>query len=141
MCSSDLNTNVWKVSAANGHAIHYDTKQVSGLVAYRSALLDHYRARIARIDRDGFDLRSGFEPGSQKPYARFDARGMETFASEVPNVDIRHDKNMVSTRWSQDQFKDKRNCPNWQDGDGVPGWGKTEGRFLMWLEDIASGAD
>ena len=135
------NTNVWKVSAANGHAIHYDTKQVSGLVAYRSALLDHYRARIARIDRDGFDLRSGFEPGSQKPYARFDARGMDTFASEVPNVDIRHDKNMVSTRWSRDQFKDKRNCPNWLDGDGVPGWGKTEGRFLMWLEDIASGAD
>jgi glycosyltransferase involved in cell wall biosynthesis len=135
------NTNVWKVSAANGHAIHYDTKQVSGLVAYRSALLDHYRARIARIDRDGFDLRAGFEPGSQKPYARFDSRVMETFASEFPNVDIRHEHNMVATRWSRDQFKDKRNCPNWQEGDSVPGWGKTEGRFLMWLEDIASGAD
>lgn len=135
------NTNVWKVSAANGHAIHYDTKQVSGLVAYRSALLDHYRARIARIDRDGFDLRAGFEPGSQKPYARFDSRVMDTFASEFPNVDIRHEHNMVSTRWSRDQFKDKRNCPNWQEGDSVPGWGKTEGRFLMWLEDIASGAD
>jgi glycosyltransferase involved in cell wall biosynthesis len=135
------NTNVWKVSAANGHAIHYDTKQVSGLVAYRSALLDHYRARVARIDRDGFDLRAGFEPGSQKPYARFDSRGMETFVSEYPIVDIRHEHNMVSTRWSRDQFKDKRNCANWQEGDSVPGWGKTEGRFLMWLEDIASGAD
>ena len=135
------NMNAWKVSAEDGRAIHYDTKQVSGLVAYRSALLDHYRARIARIDYDGFDLRAGFEPGSQKPYARFDSRVADTFNSEFPNVDIRHSTNMVSTRWSRTQFKDKRNCPNWQEGESIPGWGKTAGRFAEWLKMVDSGPD
>lgn len=132
------NVNTWKVNADTGHAITYETKQLSGLCAYRQVLLDHYRTRVARVERDGFSRAMGFEPGSHKRKERIDDRTSETWLSPAPNVDVRHDKNLTQNRWRQDQFRDQRNCQGWKESDSIPGWGRTEGRFQDWMMDLLS---
>jgi glycosyltransferase involved in cell wall biosynthesis len=131
------NLNVWKVDATSGHALHYITKQTSGLCAYRDILLEHYTERVRRVKADGFSRGMGFEPGSHGRKERVDDRGSESWTSAYPNVDVRHDKNLTASRWRQDQFRDQRNCRGWQEAAAVPGWGRSEGRFQAWLtEDI-----
>jgi len=131
---------VWKIDAATGRALHYITRQTSGLCASRSLLLEHYRKRVGRVERDGFNRRIGFEPGSHGRAERIDDYGAVDWRSAVPNVDIRHDKNLTSSRWAQSEFRSQRNCQGWTEGDAVPGWpGKTLGRFPEWLKDVVEG--
>jgi hypothetical protein len=54
--------------------------------------------------------------------------------SEYPNIDIRHNKNLTPSRWSQDEFRDKKTCQGWKIADDVPGWGITKDRFNEILE-------
>lgn len=133
------NLNVWKVNGNSGHAVTYITKQLSGLCAYRDILIDHYRERIRRVEADGkFSRAMGFEPGSHRRKERVDDRTSSEWRSAGPNVDIRHDKNLTSTRWKPEQFRDQRNCQGWTEANSIPGWGVTEGRFEEWLLDILS---
>lgn len=130
------NTNVWKVRLSDGHALHYDCKQTSGLCARRELLVQHYRQRVANTEaaweRYGGNTREfrnwirrqGFEPGTHGRAEAVDRLGSETWQSEMSIIDIRHDGNLTPSRWSQDQFRDKRNCRNWIEADEVPGWGK-----------------
>jgi hypothetical protein len=145
------NLNVWKVDAETGRALFYRTKQTSGLCADRELLIEHYRKRIEKCEQnardlrergeavknDGFSRRMGFEPG-----CHVYPRGVDNFPalewmSEVPNVDIRHGLNLTPSRWSQDQFRNPDACLGWTEGDGVPGWGKTLGRFNEFLREVA----
>lgn len=130
------NTNVWKVDAATGRALHYDCRQTSGLCAYRDVLLDHYRKRVAKVEAGGFSRRMGFEPGTHRRAERVDDLTAESWQSPHPNVDIRHGFNLTESRWSQEQFRDKRNCRGWVEADEVPGWGVTKGRFTEFLSGI-----
>ena len=131
------NLNVWKVDAATGRALHYITRQTSGLCAARPLLLEHYRKRVERVKRDGFSRKMGFEPGSHHRAERVDDHGAEDWRSAVPNVDIRHDKNLTGSRWTKEEFRSQRNCQGWTEGDSVPGWpGQTKGRFAEWLADV-----
>jgi glycosyltransferase involved in cell wall biosynthesis len=123
------NVNTFKVDAQTGRAVTYVTKQTSGLCANRRLLLDHYRKRVAIVERDGFSRRQGFEPGSHRRAERIDDIPSDVWRSEYPNLDIRHAQNLTSTRWSPEQFRDKRNCQGWQEVDTVPGWGRTVGRM------------
>ena len=131
---------VWKVDAATGRALHYITRQTSGLCASRSLLLEHYRKRVERVERDGFSRKIGFEPVSHGRAERIDDYGAADWRSAAPNVDIRHSQNLTSSRWAQSEFRSQRNCQGWTDGDAVPGWpGKTLGRFPEWLSDVVNG--
>ena len=132
------NMNTWKVNADTGHAITYETKQLSGLCAYRDILIEHYRERVRRVERDGFSRAMGFEPGSHRRKERVDDRSSDTWLSPMPNVDVRHHKNLTANRWRQDQFRDQRNCQGWQEASAIPGWGQTEGRFQEWMLDLLS---
>jgi len=123
------NLHVWKVDATSGRAVHYLTKQTSGLCAYRDILIEHYRERVARVERDGFSRRMGFEPGSHRRAERVDDRTSATWMSSGANLDIRHDRNLTQTRWSPTQFRDQRNCQGWTEADEVPGWGLVKGRI------------
>ncbi len=127
------NVNVWKVDASTGRALHYDCKQTSGLCAYRDILLAHYRERVRRVEVEGFSRRMGFEPGTHGRAERVDDLKSEAWVSFGPNVDIRHGFNLTESRWSQEQFRDKRNCRGWIEAAEVPGWGVTRGRFAEWL--------
>ena len=130
------NLNFWKVDAQTGHAIHYDAKQTSGLCAYRELLVQHYQERIRRVEAEGFSRRMGFEPGSHHRAERVDDYGSDTWWSEQPNIDIRHGKNLTPSRWKPEQFRDQRNCQNWQEAESVPGWDITAGRFGEMLEGV-----
>lgn len=132
------NLNVWKVRPEDGHALHYDCMQVSGLCAYRDLLVQHYRKRIERYVKDGnrYDRKIGYEPGMRPPPQGIDEYGYETWWSDVPLVDIRVGGTMSKTRWSQDQFRNKKTCQNWIEADEIPSWGKTKGRFEEFIRDL-----
>lgn len=129
------NVNVWKVSAEDGRALHYDCRQTSGLCAYRELLVQHYRKRVAKVEAEGFSRRMGFEPGTHNRAERVDDLTSEEWRSEVPNVDIRHRFNLTPSRWKREAFRDQRNCRGWAEAKEIPGWGRTAGRFGAWLQE------
>jgi len=130
------NENVWKVDSNTGRALFYYTKQTSGLCAYRDLLIQHYKERVKRVEAEGFSRKMGFEPGTHSPPNGVDHFKPEAYWSEVPNVDIRHTKNLTESRWSQDQFRSQRSCKGWKIETGVPCWGKTQDRFTEFLKEI-----
>jgi glycosyltransferase involved in cell wall biosynthesis len=120
------NENTWKVDWTTGQALFYYTKQLSGLCASRDLLLQHYQKRVARVEKEGFRRYNGYEPGTHgipRGYCDFKA---ERRMSEFPNLDIRHDKNMVETRWEKEQFRYASSIKGWEKSDSVPGWGTTK---------------
>jgi len=133
------NQRTWKVNAETGHALHYRCNQTSGLCANRQLLVAHYRARIARVEREGFSRRMGFEPGTRQiRHGGIDDHGHESWMSAIPNIDIRHGHNLTQTRWRQDQFRNQKYCQGWIESDRVPGWGITQNRFKDFLSDLSS---
>jgi glycosyltransferase involved in cell wall biosynthesis len=132
------NANTWKVDAKTGRALHYLCCQTSGLCAYRELLLEHYRKRVAMVEEHGFTRKMGFEPGTHNRPERVDDLKFETWMSTAPNIDIRHEHNLTKSRWRQDQFRNPGSCVGWTEADGVPGWGKTKGRFSGFLEEVVS---
>lgn len=130
------NENIWKVDASDGKALFYYAKQTGELCAYRELLIQHYKERIRRVEAEGFSRRMGFEPGTHSPPNGVDHFKAEAFWSEVPNVDIRHGKNLTASRWSQEEFRSQRSCKGWKLTDSVPCWGKTKDRFDEFLREI-----
>jgi len=122
------NDNKWRVDYKSGQALFYHCAQVSGLCASRELLLEHYRGQVAKIEKEGFKHR-GYEPGMR-------SKRYEMWNSEFPNLDIRHDKNLTSSRWSQDKFRNKNTCLGWKMSDEVPGWGKTKGRMEEFMKEL-----
>jgi hypothetical protein len=118
------NEHVWKVDLETGRAISYDVKQVSGMMARRDLLLKHYTRRVELVRANGFSRRMGFEPGTHGRRERVDALSSKGWRSTRPLVDIRHGKNLTPSRWTPEEFRDRRNCQNWREADEVPGWGK-----------------
>ena len=119
------NLNVWKVDVETGRAVHYQTKQTSGLCADRMLLIRHYRERIRRCEAEGFSRAMGFEPGSHGRKERIDDVPSETWWSSTPNIDLRHKHTLTKSRWATVEFRDQRNCKGWTEADVIPGWGST----------------
>lgn len=132
------NQAVWKVDAESGHALFYHCNQLSGLCAYRALLLEHFRVRVARIEREGFTRSMGFEPGTRKiRHGGVDDRPFATWVSDVANIDIRHTLTLTPSRWKKSDFRSQRYTAGWTESDGVPGWpGKTKGRFQDFLRGL-----
>jgi glycosyltransferase involved in cell wall biosynthesis len=130
------NENTWRVDATDGKALFYYAKQTSGLCAYRELLLQHYRARVERVARDGFTRKMGFEPGTHRRPRGVDDYPAERWMSRGPNVDIRHAHNLTASRWSQEEFRDPKSCLGWTEADRVPGWGVPKGRFQEFLKEV-----
>ena len=118
------NINFWRVRATDGHCIHYDTEQVNLICGYRDLLVAHYREKVRRIEKDGFTMRMGFEPGCNRRKERIDDFKAERFTSSFPCLDIRHGANLTASRWSKEQFRDQRNCQGWKESklEDIPGW-------------------
>lgn len=131
------NTNVFKVRLSDGHALRVDDcKQTSGLCAYRSLLLEHYQKRVETVEQQGFTRRMGFEPGTHGRKERIDDYKAESWQSEYPNIDIRHEHCLTPSRWRKDQFRNQRYTVGWTEASEVPGWGRTSDRFEELLNDI-----
>lgn len=117
------NSNNWQLRASDGHAIYYDNKKLSQLCADRKFLIEHYKKRIAMVEKDGFNRRTGFEPGTHSRPERVDDFGADVWRSDVANVDVKQGENMVGVRWKLSEFKSRRMISgSWQESDKIPGW-------------------
>lgn len=133
------NENRWFVSGQTGQTLFRYSKSTSQLCADRRFLLDHYRERIARIAKEGFSYRNGFEPGARSiSHGGYDNFRAQCWFSSRPNIDIRDTgSNLTRTQWRKDQFRNPKYTAGWQEGDSVPGWpGPIKGRFDDWLREI-----
>lgn len=130
------NTHVYRVRASDGHALYCDElQQLSGLCAYRETLLKHYRERVRRLEEnsDSSHVRKmGFEPGTHNRPERIDDLKAESWQSEFPNIDIRHDGNLTPSRWRKDQFRNERYTRGWKETTvtQLPGWSFKQDAFF-----------
>jgi hypothetical protein len=131
------NENVYKVRYLDGKALTYLCNQTSGLCAYRELLLDHYCKRVNRVICEGYSTEMGFEPGTHARTGRVDDFKAESWMSEYPNIDIRHDKNLTPSRWKKEQFRNKKFTKGWQEVTEVPGWGEvSNGKIVDILKGV-----
>lgn len=128
------NINSWKVDLDSGQALYYFVQQTGFLVASRQLLLDHFRARVERVEKEGFRRWNGFEPGGHGIPRGYCNNKRESWSSPKPNIDIRHSTNLTRSRWDKSQFRNP--VKDWQMADEVPGWGVTKGRFRDILTSI-----
>lgn len=142
------NTNVWKLDANTGKTLHYNCKQVSGIVVYREFAVEHYKKRLEMVlnklkelgkktletekEFNRFVREMGFEPGTHNREARVDDSTSEEWQSEIPIVDIRHSGNLSPTRWKKEQFRNQKYTEGWTEGtaDTIPGWKRSDFKFL-----------
>jgi hypothetical protein len=117
------NENVWKVRMSDGHGLHYDCQQLSGLCAYRDLLIEHYRKRVEIVEKNGFTMRTGFEPGTNSRKERIDDYKAESWRSEYPIIDLRHEHNLTKSRWRKEEFRNQKFTEGWLEQDNVPGFG------------------
>lgn len=116
--------NKWHVDANTGHALFYNHMSVSMLCAYRDVLLDHYRNRVAKVEKEGFSRSFGFEPGTRPPPKGCDYYTREAYFAKYPSLDIRHEKNLTPNRWRKDQFRNQNQLYAWKEDKAwnLPGW-------------------
>lgn len=131
------NQNVVKVRASDGYALHYRCSQTSGLCANRGLLVEHYRKRVAKVEKDGFTRKMGFEPGTHRRPERVDDLTSWTWMSPYPNLDIRHGDNITESRWTKAQFRNKKNTEGWTEIGTIQGWGVTKNRFPEFLRELS----
>lgn len=114
------NLNLWQVRVRDGHAVYWDAKRVSQLCGYRDVLIEHYRKRIARVERDGYSMAMGYEPASHNRAERVDDLQSDTWRSAVANLDLKHGQNLSPQKWTLADF---RTPPTgWAEAEQVPGW-------------------
>jgi len=119
------NQNVWYLRQ-DGHAMHYDVNQLSGLCVYREAAIAHFKERFERFSKEEFTRNTGFEPFTHHRVSWPHEFKMETWQSEAPNVDIRFGVNSTGMRWRKDQYRNQQILINWIESDTeIPHWGST----------------
>ncbi|MEK7120703.1 MAG: hypothetical protein AAB840_01285, partial [Patescibacteria group bacterium] len=120
------NQNVWFLRTSDGHALHYDVNQLSGLCGYREALLTHFKERYEMVLTKGYSTKMGVVPMTHKRIRWKNMYKYGTWKSEYPNIDIGRDGNLTGQRWKKSQFRNKKLLINWVESDDkIPGWGKT----------------
>lgn len=129
------NNNVWFLRLPDGHALHYDVNQLSGLCVYRETALIHFRERYEMVKAEyekgqseaefvKYIRNMGFEPMTHGRIPWKNLFKYETWKSEVPNVDIKHGANATGQRWRKDQYRNQNLLVNWMEAEEIPGWGK-----------------
>jgi len=93
-----FNTNVWKLKWMTDHVVWTDDlQQLSGMSGKRDVLLKHFKS-LEKFDRH-------YEPRDNR----------ENYSSEFPNIDIRHDKNLTPSKWSVEDFRNKKYAKGWKE--------------------------
>jgi glycosyltransferase involved in cell wall biosynthesis len=129
------NQNVWYLSP-DGHAMHYDVNQLSGLCVYRETAIKHYREKFELVEAKSKELNlaefnqfirnMGHEPFTHNRLQYKTTFKSGTWKSEYPNIDIRFGFNSTGMRWKKDQYRNQVLLIGWQETDDeIEGWGKT----------------
>lgn len=125
------NENFWAYRLNDGYCLHYDAKKLSGLCAYREPLIQHFRERVALVEKEGFSNTIGYEPMTHNRIKWKNTYKCEGWKSEYPNIDIRHDGNLTSSKWSKKDFRNQKFTKGWQEGNKVvDGWGDVS-KYLV----------
>lgn len=120
------NTNVWRVRSSDGFSYRVDDcRQLSGLVAHKDLLIKHFTRRLELIEKDGFSMKMGYEPGTHNRKERVDDFTSEAYEAEYPNLDIRHGENLTKSKWKPQDFRNKKYTRGWTESFFVTGWGDT----------------
>jgi hypothetical protein len=128
------NKNIWRWRCWDDMAIRYDRMlPLSCLCVNRKFALEHYRMRERKIHEWGLnEFRSreprlarlwGYEPGTKKMRrGGFSDDDFDTWTSEYPNIEIRHNKTFSSLKCTLESFKHQPT--NWQEIpiDKIKGW-------------------
>lgn len=129
------NRNEWHVSSVTGKAVYYLHNNTSELCALRKPLMTHIK-RAIEVNTDHFHASYGISPPRGIPPEEQKGKHYSTYMSAVPNVDIRHPNTLSRPRMTKEEFKSERSRRDWTESDGVPGWGKTLGRFDEFLAEL-----
>ncbi len=130
------NQNVWFLRTTDGHALHYDVNQVSGICVYRQTAITHYKERLALVEQKEQELSEpefnkwvrhmGFEPFTHNRVQWNTTFKHESWKSQFPNIDIKHGANLTGQRWTKEEYINQNLLINWQEtDDSIDGWGKT----------------
>lgn len=131
------NQNVWYLRQ-DGHAMHYDVNQLSGLCVYREAAIKHFRERYETAEQKYKELNDltefnrwvrhcGFEPFTHGRVQWKNQFKLGNWKSEKPNIDIRFNLNSTGMRWKKEQYRNQQLLLNWIENDNeIPGWGNTQ---------------
>lgn len=121
------NENVWYLRP-DGHALHYDVNQLSGLCVYREAAITHFRERYTRLQKEEFTRNMGFEPFTHNRVQWQNNFKLGTWKSPNPNIDIRHGVNSTGMRWKKDQYRNQQLLINWTESENyqIPNWDSQE---------------
>lgn len=132
------NANVWRWKYPDNLAITYDRLiSLSSLSVNREFALNHYLARLKKIEGMGWDKdprheplwarKWGYEPGTKKmKRGGFSDDDFETWMSKDPIIDIRHGGTFSQPKVTLDSFV---HLPtNWRETtlDKIPGWDLKE---------------
>lgn len=129
------NRNQWHVHSVDGKTVFYLHNDTSQLCAFRDLLMPHIK-RAIEVNTDRFHSSYGIAPPKGIPPEEQKGKHYSTYKSAVPNVDIRHPDALTRVRMSKDQFRNANGRREWTESDGIPGWGKTLGRFNEFLTEI-----
>jgi glycosyltransferase involved in cell wall biosynthesis len=130
------NRNVWFLRTTDGHALHFDVNQLSGLCVYRKAALAHFKERyemalkasgeLGEKEFNKFIRNMGFEPMTHGRVKWINSFKLGGWKSEFPNIDIKHGENATGVRWEKTRYRNQKLLINWMETDSeIPGWGKT----------------
>jgi hypothetical protein len=128
------NINNWRWKFGTPTAITYDgLTSLSGMCCNRELAITHYEYRKKVIEEMGLDKirsreprwarRFGYEPGTKrKRNGGFTDEEHIKRKSELPNIDIRHNKTFTAPKIRLDDFKHKPE--NWREEpiENIPGW-------------------
>ena len=120
----------------DGQAVFFHTKQTSGCCVYRHLLVEHYRKRVGRIEKEGYSRKIGYEPGCHHLPDGIDNHIAKEWMSPIPNVDVRHGNNLTSSRFKETEYRSRRSIIGWTLADEIPGWGVTKNRFNDFLKGV-----
>jgi len=118
------NQNVWFLRQ-DGHAMHYDVNQLSGLCVWRETAIIHFREKLELIEKEGFSRNIGFEPMTHNRIKWKRTFKMDTWKSEQPNFDIRFGINSTGMRWRKEEYRNQQLLINWQERDDLQDLAKT----------------
>lgn len=126
------NVNRWWLREKDGQASHKkNTAALSQLIAYKEIMIDFFTKRL-QFYIEGVKLgKCKTEPGKfnvpELPFFK-----MEHYVSKWPNIDIRHKRNYTTS----DRFKGSRF--RYKHRNGIPGWGRTKGRYEEFIEGLVA---
>lgn len=103
-----FNTNVWKWKWGTDKIIWTDDlQQLSGMSGKRELLINYFKTKLGGFDRH-------YEP----------KENTENYMSEFPNIDIRHDSNTTKSKWSPQDFRNKKYAKGWKEDliTNLKGW-------------------